>query len=223
MGIPTPVRLFHITAIVNLPAIANAGQLLAKNAVAAAGLRYSNIAYQGAQSARARRPVPTPPGGLVHDYVPFYFTPRSPMLKAIDSGRVAGCPWRQPDIVHFETTVPSVVAANPDFVFYDRNATLMYANVFTNLKDLDKVAWDLITEPPQLDGFCKYWFSKSGDVRYGDRMERRQAEFLVKQYVPLHCCSRVGVLNQAMKTAVETVFRGASLHLPVDIMPAWYY
>lgn len=99
MPAPQPTRLFHITAIANLPAICMAGALLSKNDGAVAGINYQNIAHAGAQGAMAGRTVPNPPGGLVHDFVPFYFAPRSPMLCAINGGRVAGCPWRQSDIV----------------------------------------------------------------------------------------------------------------------------
>lgn len=223
MAVPTPTRLFHITALANLPAIAQGGELLAKNAVAAAGAQYSNIAYQGAQGARAQRQVPNPPGGVVHDYVPFYFAPRSPMLMAIDGGNVPGCPWRQQDIIHLETTVQAVTQGCSGFVFYDRNATLTYAIPYTDLFYLDQVAWDLITEYPQLDGYCKYFFNKRGDVRYGDRMERRQAEFLVKQRVPLGCFTRAGVLNATQKAAADAILNNAGLNLQVDVMPAWYF
>ncbi len=53
MPIPVPVRLFHITAIANLPAICAVGALLAKNRGATAGIAYQNIAHAGAQGARA--------------------------------------------------------------------------------------------------------------------------------------------------------------------------
>lgn len=127
MPAPRPTRLFHITAIANLPAILRAGALVSKNSTTADGIAYQNIAYAGAQGARAQRRVPDPPGGRMHDYVPFYFAPRSPMLGAVHQGRVPGCPWRQADILHFETTVEAVTATGRPFVFYDRNATLAYA------------------------------------------------------------------------------------------------
>ena len=223
MTIPNPVRLFHITAIANLPAICSAGALLSKNAGAAAGIDYQNIAHRGAQGARAGRAVPNPPGGLVHDYVPFYFAPRSPMLSAIENGRVADCPWRQGDIVHLETTVERVVAESVPFVFYDRNATLAFAQAFTDLANLDKVAWSLLTEDPTLDGFCKYWQNRLAVQRHADRMERRQAEFLVHERVPLGRFVRIGVMDENRAAYVRTILAAASVNLLVEVKTDWYF
>lgn len=221
--IPNPIRLFHITAITNLPAICTAGALLSKNTGAAAGINYQNIAYQGAQGSRARRPVPNPPGGMVHDYVPFYFAPRSPMLGAIDQGRVPGCQWGQGDIVHLETTVDRAIAGNAQFVFYDRNATLEFAQPFVDLARLEMVAWDLLTEQPRLDGFCKYWNSKHNVERYADRMERRQAEFLVRERVPLGRFVRIGVIDGNRAANVRAILAAAGVNLPVEVKTDWYF
>jgi hypothetical protein len=223
MPIPNPVRLFHITAIANLSAICAAGTLLSKNAGAAAGIDYQNIAHQGAQGARAGRAVPNPPGGMVHDYVPFYFAPRSPMLGAIEHGKVANCQWRQRDIVHLETTVERVVAGNVPFVFYDRNATLAFAQPFTDLARLDAVAWDLLTEVPTLDGFCKYWQNRLSVQRHADRMERRQAEFLVHDRVPVDRLVRIGVMDENCAAAVRTLLADGGVDLPVEVKPDWYF
>ncbi len=178
---PDPVRLFHITAIDNLKAICETGKLICKNMGAAQGSRYQNIAHGGAQGARALKNVPDPPGGNIHDFVPFYFAPRSPMLSAIHNGRVVGCTLKQSDIIHFETSVPQVIAHEPNIVFYDRNATLAFSAAYTNIDLLaTEIAWDLLTEYPRLDGFCKYFQNRPSEDRYVDRMERRLAEFLVK-------------------------------------------
>jgi hypothetical protein len=192
MPAPIPTRLFHISAIANLPAICVAQELLSKNLGAAAGINYQNIAHAGAQGARAQRAVPNPPGGLVHDFVPFYFAPRSPMLFAINKGAVAGCDWRQENILHFETTVSAV-------------------------------AWDLITEQPRLDGFCQYWQNNISNPRYVDRMERRQAEFLVKDRVPLTQITRIGVFDAVKQHEVETILAQYGVYLPVEVMRAWYF
>ncbi|MFZ5841495.1 MAG: type II toxin-antitoxin system toxin DNA ADP-ribosyl transferase DarT [Pseudomonadota bacterium] len=213
--------MFHITAIANLAAICQAGALLAKNAGAAAGINYQNIAHQGAQGARAGRQVPNPPGGGVHDYVPFYFAPRSPMLMAINGGRVAGCNWRQDDIVHLETTVEQVSALGIPFVFYDRNATLAYAQPYTDLQHLDTaVAWDWILAQPQMDGYCKYWHDAP---QYPGRMERRQAEFLLKDRVPLAVFRRIGAYNAAKVAQVRQILTAAGVNLPTEAKPDWYF
>ncbi len=223
MPVPDPVRLFHITAIANLPKICEAGALVSKKHGAAVGIDYQNIAHRGAQGSRAVRALPDPPGGVVHDYVPFYFAPRSPMLSAIHNEKVVGCQWKQADIVHFETTVANVTASSKPFAFYDRNATLQHSCCYTDLARLDAVAWDLLTEPPRLDGFCKYFLDSYRDVRYADRMERRQAEFLVKDVVPLGQMLRIGVIDQQRAVEVTAIIARCGVRLPVVVMRDWYF
>lgn len=223
MVIPNPVRLFHITAIANLPGICAAGGLLSKSNGNLLGIPYQNIAHAGAQGARSIRAVPNPPGGVVHDFVPFYFAPRSPMLYAINGGKVIGCNWRQEDIFYLETTVDRAVADETDFVFYDRNATLAFSQPFTDLARLNAIAWDLLTEPPQLDGFYKYWQNKLSDPRYADRMERRQAEFLVKDTVALDRFVRVGVVDNNRAIQVRAILTQHGISLPVEVKRDWYF
>ena len=223
MLVPNPVRLFHITAIANLPQICKVGMLVSKKLGADVGIDYQNIAHKGAQGARAIRALPDPPGGVVHDYVPFYFAPRSPMLRAIEGGKVADCQWRQADIIHFETTVTRVTAGGKPFVFFDRNATLPYSQPYTDLARLDAVAWDLLTEYPQLDGFCKYWHDRPAVARHADRMERRQAEFLVKDAVDLTQLTRLGVVDEQRAAQVSTILEAARVDLRVDVMRDWYF
>ena len=223
MPVPNPVRLFHITAIANLPQICAAGTLVSKKLGADVGIDYQNIAHRGAQGARAIRALPNPPGGVVHNYVPFYFAPRSPMLRAIEGGKVADCQWRQADIIHFETTVTRVTAGGKPFVFFDRNATLPYSQPYTDLARLDAVAWDLLTEYPQLDGFCKYWQDRPTVAHHADRMERRQAEFLVKDAVDLTQLTRLGVVDEQRAAQVSTILEAARVDLRVDVMRDWYF
>ena len=224
MPAPRPTRLFHITALANLTAICQADALISKNHGAAAGIAYQNIAHAGAQGARAVKAAPNPPGGVVHDYVPFYFAPRSPMLFAINGGQVANCQWRQQDIIHFETTVDLALAGNQPFVFYDRNATLAFSTAYTDLNHLDTaVAWDLFTEAPCLDGFCKYWHNKTSDTRYVDRMERRQAEFLIHRSVALAQMTRIGVFDAGRQQQAQVILTQCGINLPVEVMPSWYF
>ena len=221
---PDPVRLFHITAIDNLKAICEAGQLICKNKGAAQGSRYQYIAHSGAQGARAVKSVPNPPGGNIHDYVPFYFAPRSPMLSAIHNGRVVGCTLTQSDIIHFETTVPRVVSYPSDIVFYDRNATLAFSTAHTDINLLaTEIAWDLITEYPRLDGYCKYFQNRPSIDGYVDRMERRLAEFLVKGSLSMGCITRIGVADEIAAEKVRAMLTETGVKLKVEVMRDWYF
>lgn len=144
------------------------------------------------------------------------------MLFAINGGRVAGCNWRQADILHLETTVEAV-SVSADYLFYDLNATLDYSTAFIELTDLNKVAWDLICEEPTLDGYCKYWKSTMDPERYSARMEKRQAEFLVKNQVSLTKFTRIGVIDKAKATQVRAILVQAGVNLPVAVKRDWYF
>lgn len=223
-NMPKPVRLFHITAIDNLAEIFEQGALLCKARSRAAGIGYQNIAHAGAQGVRASKAVIDPPGGCIHDYVPFYFAPRSPMLMAINGGKVRDCPYRQEDIVYFELLVRTVVDAQQAFVFYDRNATKEYSQAYTDphlLKDV--IDWKLLTEPPTLDGFCKFFHDIPESEKYLDRMEKRQAEFLVKDQVPINCFRRIGTINDEKAEIVRRLLVAHGVNLPVEVVPAWYF
>lgn len=223
-SMPIPVRLFHITAIENLAAIFEQGALLCKARSQVAGINYQNIAHAGAQGVRASKAVIDPPGGCIHDYVPFYFAPRSPMLMAIHGGKVTGCDYSQEDIVYFELLVRTVVDAKKEFVFYDRNATKDYSQAYTDPHQLKNVVdWDLLTEEPRLDGFCKYFQDRHEPAKYLDRMEKRQAEFLIKDQVPLAWFTRIGVINDEKAAAVREVMARFGVNLPLVVMTDWYF
>lgn len=220
---PNPVLIYHITAIPNLAGIAAQGALRAKGPLARQGLDYSDIAYQGAQGSRANKVVPLGPGGVIHDYVPFYFAPRSPMLGAINVGKVPGCEHRQDSIVHFMISLDAVVKAGLPFVFYNYNATLGIAECFNELVDLDKIDWPLFFESPRIAGYCKYWNSRIDNPRYALRMETRQAELLVHEAVPLSLVGGIGTYNDAKAEEVRAVLDGAGVELPVKAKPGWYF
>ncbi len=223
MAIAKPLRIFHITAIPNLVSIIKSKALHANTLLEKRKIKYANIAYQGAQGTRATKMVAKPPGGVIHDYVPFYFAPRSPMLYTINNGNVPDCPHRQPDIIHFMTTVEIVIANKLPYVFYDYNATLGIATCYNDVDDLDKIDWDLFHEAPRIDGYCKYWHSLVNNPKYIRRQETRQAEFLVHKSFPLKFIISVGAYNEAKATEVREVFDNAGIQVPVEAQPGWYF
>ena len=102
--VPQPTPVFHITHWENLPSILRAGGLLAKNVLLRGGVNCRDIAYPSIQDRRSRTIVPCDPGGTLHDYVPFFFTARSPMLFTIRRGNVTGCSEGQRPIIHLAST-----------------------------------------------------------------------------------------------------------------------
>jgi len=85
------------------------------------------------------------------------------------------------------------------------------------------VAWNLITESPTLDGYCMYWQNRMDQPRYADRMEKRQAEFLVRERVPLSQFMRLGVIDNQRRTQVQNILGAAGVNLAVDAKPEWYF
>src|SRR5713226_6860869 len=97
---PIPTPIYHITAIENLPSILADGGLGSCTWLAGRGGSYTSIAHQTIQAQRMTTPVPCGPVGTVHDYVPFYFAPRSPMLFAIHNGKVEQYTQGQEPVVY---------------------------------------------------------------------------------------------------------------------------
>lgn len=219
---PIPTPLFHITAIENLALIAASGQLLSKVGLNGAGVASTSIAYESIQSRRAQKIVPIAPGGTLHHYVPFHFAPHSPMLFTVNNGNVPGCGLSQDDIVHVTTTAQTIAQANLPFVFTDYHAVMEIASFYGNLVDLSAIDWDLFFESPRVGGYCKYWHNRQ-TPRHAMRMETRQAEFLVRDFVPLATIAQIGVRSENMAERVRTALASTAWTPNIQIVPGWYY
>lgn len=220
---PEPTLIFHITPIDNLASIARVGALLSKRLVAERGLVAADIAYEQIQGLRAVKAIPIAPGGTFHDYVPFYFAPRSPMLMTINSGNVAGCDFRQDDIVHLVSHAQSVRDGGHRFVFSNLHAVKDFAEFFNNLLRLDEIDWRIFFENPLLEGYCKYWFSRHTPAHYILRQETRMAEFLVHQQLPIAAISEIGVRTPQGEARIRAALAGTGWNPSVRVVPGWYF
>jgi hypothetical protein len=220
---PSPARIFHITAIDNLGSIAGTGALLAKSELTKRGANFQSIAYADLQDRRARKTVPVTPGGTLHDYVPFHFAPRSPMLLTINSGHVPNCTYRQADIAHLVGTVEDVVAAKVPFAFTNYHAILDFADFYNDVNRLDQIDWPLFFEKPLRGGYCPYWNSDSSNPLRVRRRETRQAEFLIYQTCPLAFVKEIAVFNDAAAERTRKIFADAGMDIPVTVNAQWYY
>lgn len=210
-----PKFIYHITHINNLESIVKAGGLLACNAMYEAKAEYTNIAYDGIQDRRARTSVPCSVGGVLHDYVPFYFAPRSPMLCAINNkGKVKGYSEGQTPIIYLVSEVEKIADSNLHFAFTDGHAAMAFTDFFDNLEYLDEaIDWEVMES--------RYWFDTDED---NDRKRKRQAEFLVYNFFPWQLVTEIGVKNYPIKTEVDKTLEKNTTHQPsVKTRTAWYY
>ena len=139
----TPI--YHITHIANLPRILQEDGLLCDVEAERRGLCMQSIAYDAIKERRKRRRVenlagqPVAAGGVLTDYVPFYFSNRSPMLGAIHKGHVPAYQGGQQDVVYLVAHVEPVVASLPNCCFTDGHAVEAVTDFFSNLGDLSHV------------------------------------------------------------------------------------
>ena len=131
-----PKHIYHITHKDNLEGIIPQGGLVAQSVMVNDPIPYCNIAHATIQDRRAQTPVPCGPGGHLHDYVPFYFAPRSPMLYAIHRGNVDNCTAGQADIVYLVSSTESVAASELEFVFTNGHGIMALSDFFDDLDNL---------------------------------------------------------------------------------------
>ncbi len=177
-----------------------------------AGTAYTSIAHRTIQDRRATTLVPCGPGGTLHDYVPFYFAPRSPMLYTISRGNVERYDEGQSPIVHLGTTIEAVQAAGQPFVFTDGHAIMAFTSFHTDLARLDIIDWEVMR--------AQYWADTADDL---DRKRRRQAEFLTYTVCPWTLITEIGVYNRQVQVEVEHALSNSPHRPVVHVRRDWYY
>ena len=204
--------IYHITHINNLESILQLGGLIANNWLKRQQINYQDIAHINIQDRRALIRVPCAAGGWLHDYIPFYFAPRSPMLYAIHKGNIQGYTEGQTPIIHIVTEAEIISNNNLVFAFTDGHGIMHSSDFYDDLQRLDMIDWEIME--------AKYWNDTPEDV---DRKRRRQAEFLVHQFCPLELITEIGVINSTVQLKVQQILQKFNCQTPVKVYPRWYY
>ncbi|MGK7924903.1 MAG: DUF4433 domain-containing protein [Spirulina sp.] len=207
-----PTYIYHITDLKNLPTILKSGGLLAKNQLQRNRISHVNIAYENIQNKRSRKQVPCSVGGTLHDYVPFYFAPRSPMLYTIHKGNVTEYQSGQTQIVHLVVEVQAIQERGISFAFTDGHPITDYADFFDDLEDLVTIDWKLMES--------QWWYSTEDDP---NRRCRRQAEFLIYQFCPWSLIREIGTMNRNIQARVKQMLQNFDDRTPVEVYSDWYY
>lgn len=170
-------------------------------------LQHEVIANQDVQLRRERTKIPVGNGGNLHDYVPFYFAPRSPMLYYLYKQML-----QQEDVVYFMTSVRAMQQIGLDLIFTDAHAIRRLTNFYTDPVYLNRIDWEVMTSD--------FWNDINEDM---SRKARRQAEFLVHQYVPMSACIGSAVFNEQVNAKVEKIVQDVGSELPVAVRKQFYY
>lgn len=157
---------------------------------------------------RANREVPCGPGGTLSDYVPFYFTPYSPMLLNIKTGYTVP---KKPleDIVILVSSLRKLEEDGVPFVFTDRHAYLKAAQFSSDLNDLDRIIWPVL----QARDF------KRDD---SDKFEKYQAEALVYKHVPVDSLIGMVCYNRDERDRLREKAQALGLTVEIIAKRSWY-
>lgn len=212
MAIPNPVLVFRLLHIDNLEGCLKRGGIYAPNHTPKNGLNYRTIHNIDIQIIRRSRFIPCGPRGTIHDYVSFYFGPRSPMLYQLHTGWGIDYDEGQEPLIYAVSSVENIVRSGLGFVFSDGHGIAEFSDWYDNPAHLDKVDWEAV--------YATYWKDTLEDP---DRQRRKQAEFLVHRFCPWNVIREVGVLNEAMKRSVENITGKYKIATPVRVHQEWYY
>lgn len=160
---------------------------------------------------RATHPVPIEPFGHLNDYVPFYFTPFSPMLLNIKTGR--GVLQRNnDDIVILVSSLPTIENLGLRYVFTDKHAYYQWANFYNDLNYLQQVDWAIL----QARDFKR-------DMNDPVKFERYQAEALVYRHCPATALLGMICYNEDTKNILDISIAERNMALQVHVRPEWYF
>lgn len=214
MAVPIPTLIYRIVHVDNLPVILQRGGLHAPNYIPNDGLIYRTIHNVDIQNVRQIRRIPLGLCGTIHDYVPFYFGPRSPMLYQLHTGWVPGYNEGQSPLIYLVSTAQGVVKAGLRWVFSDGHGIASFTSWFDNLADLTKVDWETV--------YARLWRDTVDDM---DRQRRKQAEFLVHEFCPWEAIQEIGVKDGVAQAQVEVILKqfDANMRRLVYTRGEWYY
>lgn len=161
---------------------------------------------------RASHPVPIFPNGYLNDYIPFYFTPFSPMLLNIKSGRGGVKQRNNEEIVILVSSLFKIQELQLDYIFTDMHAYYQWATFYSNLNDLSNIDWQILQRRD---------FSR--DECDPAKFERYQAEALIHNHCPVNALHGMVCYNEKTEQDLNTYLNKRELKIPVHKRPGWYF
>lgn len=209
----TPAKglLFRITHVRNLPWLLANGLPCAHS-----GVRDPDFVEIGKPDLiqdRKRRRVTLPPYGTLANYVPFYLTPRSPMLLNIKTGWNGVTTRTNAEIAILVSSLGRMQKCGVSLLFTDRHAYMATARWSADPADIETmIDWTILQQ---------HDFARSD--RYPDKMDRYQAEALAHNHVPVDALLGIGCASETAFSEIEALVKTMGLPLRVVVRPEWYF
>lgn len=195
---------YHFTLLDNLPDILRHG-FHSPNEQRRLGLLHKSIAIRQIQDRRATMVVTCGPGGVVHDYIPFYLCKRSSMLLYVVNAKNVD----QQHLIYL--ALPISLIDQPHVVYTNASANTDFPPEFfadpQNLRDLD---WAAI-------GSLKWKMATDA------KKQARMAEVLIYQNVDVRLIDHIIVWNDSIRTRVQQIYEQAGLPAPPIRANAHHY
>jgi ssDNA thymidine ADP-ribosyltransferase, DarT len=214
-SVPSSPKIYHITHIDNLSNIAASIGLVSDATRIESSLTCSLVGMPTIKQRRLNEiEVSCYPGTTVGQYVPFYFCPRSVMLYILHKANNPELTYRdgQQPIVHLEADLHSVMnwanANGARWAFSNGNAGAYITEFYKDPADLIHLDWSAIY---------------SADFRDAKVKEGKQAEFLMFDVFPWTLIEKIGTINSAIATKVQTALADAGHQPIIAIEPSWYF
>lgn len=162
---------------------------------------------------RAHRQVPVLPGGALNDYVPFYFTPFSPMLLNIKTGRAGILQRANEEIVFLVSSIPHLQKLGISYLFTNSHAYSQTARFFSDPADLKtEIDWQILQQRD---------FKRDPDDLA--KFERYQAEALVHQHLPAQGLLGVVCYTVEQEHEYALLVQARGISLKVHARPGLYF
>lgn len=214
MAVPDPTPIMRFIHVGNLHIYLRREGIHAPNFDPDNGMIYKIIHNVDIQLQRRISRIPCGPGGVIHDYVSFYFGPRSPMLYQLHTGWVEGYREGQKPLIYLVSTAQAIRSRGARFVFSDGHGIARFTDWYDNLAHLDKVDWEAV--------YTRTWKDTVDDM---DRQRRKQAEFLVYEFCSWSLIHEIAVIDEHMKSRVEDILElfPRRTDTRIAVRKDWYY
>lgn len=168
---------------------------------------YKTMGNEELIAKRNTKTVPIGNGGVLNDYVPFYFTPFSPMMYNIYTGYNGITKVDNEDVVILVASLNDLKDTPIDFVFTNMHAYMVYTKFYSELEHLDEIDWGILQR-------CNFT---------GRNMERYQAEALIYQHLSINQLRAIVCYSENVKSEIESYLKQHNLVVRVEVAKYMYF